>query len=96
MIHRLEADVAREEPKLQAARTKRDVLAQEAKALQQKAEQIESERDALFKQNRQSRFHTKVQPLMLASSQFMCLASSCLYTAHEHKLFVCKHNNLHI
>lgn len=75
MVQRLEADMAIAEPKLQAAREKRDVLAQEAKALQQEAEQIDTEREALFKQNRQSRFHTKVH-----AQQHSC---QCICGAHS-------------
>lgn len=73
MVQRLEADVAIAEPKLQAAREKRDVLAREAKALQQEAEQIDAEREALFKQNRQSRFQTKVHAQQ-NSCRYVCFA----------------------
>lgn len=60
MVRKLEADVAAEEPQLQAARNRRDALAREAKELQREADQIEIEREALFKQNRHSRFQTQV------------------------------------
>eukprot|EP00892_Ulva_mutabilis_P006487 jgi/Ulvmu1/420/UM001_0427.1 len=59
MVRKLEADVAAEGPKLQSARERRDKLGAEAKELQHEADQIEAEREALFKQNRQSRFQTK-------------------------------------
>jgi len=59
MVRKLEADVAAEGPRLHAAREKRDVLAREAKKLQLEADQIEAERETLFKQNRQSRFQTQ-------------------------------------